>query len=690
MQLFKIIILLTTIISFQLFASSKFELLATDITTVDNITNANGNVVVQGSNYYFQSNRATYDKKSEILELFGNVNIVKNQNIYTVGNYAKIDMKNDTKLLEPMFLLDDISGVWINSKSATIDKDNYILQQSTLSSCSTKDPFWSISFQNGDYSEKEQWINLYHSTFYFKDIPAFYLPYFGFPTDDTRRSGLLRPKISLNKSEGLAYIQPIYFTTDPKWDLEILPQIRTNRGQGLYTTFRFTDTKYSKGSITTGFFRDSQEWEKEYNLKNRIHNGIKIDYQNDKILSNKDSEDGLYLSVLKYNDVDFLNLEGLDSTSNTNPISTSKLNYYYNKDDYYFGLYAKYNYDSSSDSNSYTTQTLPVIQVHKSNSSIFTNKLIYSVDIKAKNYEKKSGLDAKQIEILTPISYSHNFFDDYLTLTISENLYTSFINYSSIYNFYDAKYLNNYHNIGINSMLVGKYDNFLHTIDISANYIIPSFESKDGDLYNITNTDEKLNFITFNDYTKSLNLSLVQFLNDYNANEILFHKMTQNIFYDEYNYKYGDLLNEFSYSISKQLKFYHESRYSHKNSNISKSSSTIEYKDFNGLTVKFNNTYTDEENLFDNHFSLLINQKINFKYSVNSDIYYNQHNDEITKMKIGYSMKKSCWEYRLDYIKDINPVLTDSGTNSIKNNKIYFEIELKPLGMGLSQYIEDI
>jgi LPS-assembly protein len=524
--------LLIFIISAELFANSKFELLANKVITEDNLTKADGNVVVQGSNYYFQANRALYDRKTQVLELFDNVNIVKNQSIYTVGNYAKVDMKNDTKVLEPMFLLDDESGIWINSKSANIDKDDYLLGQSTLSSCDTKDPFWSISFQEGKYNSQSQWIQLYHSTFYFKDIPTFYVPYFSFPTDNTRRSGLLKPNISFSKTEGLSYIQPIYFTNSSLWDLEILPQIRSTRGQGLYSVFRFENSKHSKGNITTGFFRDKDNWQKEYNLKNQIHNGLKVNYLNTKLFSNKDSNDGLYLSILRYNDVDFLNLEGLNTTSNTNPLATSKLNYYYNKDDYYFGMYAKYNYDSSKDSNADTIQTLPILQFHKSVASIFTDKLIYSADLKAKNYERKSGVNAQQVELLVPLSYSHHFFDDYLTLTISENLYTSAINYSNVEDFENAKYLNNYHKIGLNSILAKQYDEFIHSIDMSVDYIIPSFESKSGDIYNKTSTDDRLDFITFNDYTKSLNFSLVQFLNDFNSDEILFHRVTQNIFYD--------------------------------------------------------------------------------------------------------------------------------------------------------------
>jgi LPS-assembly protein len=686
MRLFNLLIFLTI----SIYASDKFELLASKVHTKDGITQALGNVVVQGSNYYFQANRATYNKNSEVLELFDNVNIVKNGFFYTVSNYAKIDLKNDAKILEPMFLLDDKSGVWINSKSAKTNKDDYYLGQSTLSSCDTKDPFWSISFQEGEYNQKEQWINLYHSTFYFKDLPTFYLPYFGFPTDQTRRSGLLVPKISLNRNEGFSFIQPIYFAPDQNWDLEILPQIRTTRGQGLYTTLRFEPNKYSSGFITTGFFRDTDDWQKEHSLKNQVHNGIKAEYTNKKLLSDNNDKDGLYISISRYNDVDFLNLEGINTTSNTNPIATSKVNYFYNKDDYYMGLYSRYNYDTSKDSNSQTIQTLPQLQFHKVTNNVFTNKLLYSFDFKATRYNRNEKVNADQLEFLVPISYSESFFNDYITLSISENFYTSLIDYSNDNNFNDARYVNNYHKLGINSMLLSKYSNFLHSIDLNADYIIPSYESKRGDIYLVTNNNEDLDFIVFDEYRRSLNLSITQFLNDFDLNEILYHRVSQTIFYDTYEYKYANLLNEVAFNISKNLNFYHKNEYSHENSNIEKMSSTVSFDSKDGLTLKFNNTYEDSEDEFNNYFSFGFNKKIDFQYSIHGNSYYNQHTKEITKFNFGYSMKKSCWEYKVDYIKDTTPILTNSGTQTVKNDKIYFEIELKPLGMGLSQYIEDI
>ena len=53
------------------------ELLADSVTQVGEMVNANGNVVAYSQDYFLTADRAVYDKKNEILELFGNINAIK-------------------------------------------------------------------------------------------------------------------------------------------------------------------------------------------------------------------------------------------------------------------------------------------------------------------------------------------------------------------------------------------------------------------------------------------------------------------------------------------------------------------------------------------------------------------------------------------------------------------------------------
>ena len=102
-----------------------------------------------------------------------------------------------------------------------------------------------MEFSSTDYNSDTKWLNIYNARLYVGDILVFYSPYFGYSSDNTRRTGLLMPSVGFSADEGIYYEQPIYIAEQNWWDLELKPQIRTNRGYGGYSTFRFVDSKIS-------------------------------------------------------------------------------------------------------------------------------------------------------------------------------------------------------------------------------------------------------------------------------------------------------------------------------------------------------------------------------------------------------------------------------------------------------------
>lgn len=55
--------------------------------------------------------------------------------------------------------------------------------------------------------------------------------------------------VGFSEKEGFYYEQALFIAEQNWWDLELKPQIRTNRGSGLYSTFRFVDSKTSKALL---------------------------------------------------------------------------------------------------------------------------------------------------------------------------------------------------------------------------------------------------------------------------------------------------------------------------------------------------------------------------------------------------------------------------------------------------------
>ena len=537
--------------------TERLQLVAKDVDTKNNIITATGDVVAYSPTYYLSSDKMIYDKDKEILELFDNVLIIKDNKIQTQSNYAFVDMKNDIINQDPVFLMDNTSNIWSNSKEANKDKDVITLENSILSSCDCIDPIWSIRSSSSDYDTEAMWMNTYNPRLYVKNVPIFYLPYFGFPTDTTRRTGLLLPTIGYSSSEGFLYSQPIFIAPADDYDIELIPQIRTQRGYGSYANFRYADSPDSMLNVKTGYFKEFDNYRSKEQLENSEHYGLDIDYERKNIFAkNKEHQDGVFTSIRYLNDIEYITLKEEDDYNlGTDKKIESKVNYFYNTPEYYGGVYGKYYVDASQKTNDNTLQELPQIQLHSYNKELFLENLIYSIDTKAQNFTRKEGLNAKIYDITVPISYTKNILDDYMYVGVENRTILTQYDYSnSLYNnlrYEDGTLIQNRTSFIVGTDLIKPYSDYIHTVNLNASYDIPENLRKDGDLYNITvkenqplKYDELSVFPTLQEQ-KTIKLSLNQSIYDKeNLKQFINHKMSQSILYNSVDEpKFQDLDN---------------------------------------------------------------------------------------------------------------------------------------------------
>lgn len=651
------------------------DIYATEVEAKNGTLIAQENVVLIYDGYYIEADKAIYDKKNSIVELFGNISFIKDSAYTVLSEYAIFDMANKKIFSKPFFFLEHENNVWISARESKGKEDRFELHESLVSSCDPTDPDWKLAFSSGNYNDKSKWINLYNVRLYAGDVPILYSPYIGFSTSKERKSGLLIPEFGISNKEGFVYIQPIYIAIDPQWDLEFDPQVRTKRGKGLYITYRFVDTPYSNGYFKTGLFKEKESYVKSEDLKNDKHKGYEIFYQREALFTNyneEDKRDGLYLDFKYLNDIDYLNLQKEGSNEDFDSIITSRLNYYYNKYDHYIGFYSKYFIDTTKVDNDSTLQILPKLQYHKYNNSLFLNNLLYSIDYKFTNYYRENGTEATQHELNIPVGIYFNLFGDYIGLSATENVYLTYVDYTDTDHWIENAYIiRNYHKFSLYSDLIKGYDNFLHTLHLNATLFVPSYEKTKGN---------KEDFITINTETKRLEISLKEYFYDLDGDEYLYHRVIQPIFYDK-DYKYGELENEIGWKIDKHIYLNNDFFYSHEFSAISSITSSISYKDefYNILLSHFyKNGFNGEED--SNYVTFDISRYLSEKYELFGKIDYDFKNEYVREWEFGWKFNKKCWNYRLSYKEEIKPVLTSAGSSSFKNKIVYFKIELVPLG----------
>lgn len=679
----------------------KLQLVAKDVDTKNNIITAVGDVVAYSPTYYLSSDKMVYDKDREILELFDNVLIIKDNKIQTQSNYAYVDMKNDIINQDPVFLMDNSSNIWSNSKEANKDKDLITLENSILSSCDCIDPIWSIRSSSSDYDTEDMWMNTYNPRLYIKNVPVFYLPYFGFPTDTTRRTGLLLPTMGYSSSEGFLYSQPIFIAPADNYDIELIPQIRTQRGYGSYANFRYADSPDSMLNLKTGYFKEFNNYRREEKLENSEHYGLDIDYERKNIFSTKkEHQDGVFTSVRYLNDIEYIILKEDDGNLGTDKKVESKVNYFYNTPEYYGGVYGKYYIDASKKSNANTLQELPQVQFHSYNKELFLENLIYSIDTKAQNFTRKEGLNAKIYDITVPISYTKNILDDYMYLGVENRTILTQYDYSnSLYNnlrYEDGTLIQNRTSFIVGTDLIKPYSDYIHTLNLNASYDIPENLRKDGDLYNITvkenqplKYDELSVFPTLQEQ-KTIKLSLNQSIYDKeNLKQFINHKMSQSILYnsvdepkfqdlDNYvkiNHDYGSLSGKVVYNMD-------DNKVVEGSFDNSLSYEDLTFSAGYYYSKKTNNEFNTRDDL--ESYRLSTSYKLAKDYSIKYYENYDLQQKTRNRQGIGLNIDDSCWNLDLLLEKEITPrsryVQSTRSYDSYEQTIVYAVLMLKPIG----------
>ena len=695
-----------------LYGGDTVELLGTQVDAYGSIANTSGDPVIVYQDQILSANKLTYDNNTSIIEAFGNVNAYKAGQYHVVSDYFKLNLDKDTQYSKPYYSFDNNSSAWMSADEANGCENKIDLTSGIVSGCNSMDPLWKIHFSRADYDTEDKWVNIYNALLYVEDVPVMYIPYFGYPTDRSRRSGLLIPSFGLSSSEGLYYEQPIFWAPINWFDATFTPQMRTSRGSGMYTDIRFVDSPTSSGSLKLGYFKEQSDYAQEYDLANIKHYGAGFDYQHKDVLKNWfgadfEGESGLYMSGMWMNDVDYLNLQQNNETLNVTANQIfSRINGYYSSEDNYFGTYLKhYQYLDQTD-NGQTLQTLPTLQYHRYLENFLGDHLLVSGDIRASNFYRPDGKRAVQGDINVPVTLQTSLFDDYLDVSYAAN------NSLRAIDFYgnplttipadrdpqvadmESDYPSGYyaqldHVFSIGSTLVRPYESMTHVLAPTASYTKAGTRKYNG-YYEMhreecsSKTAYPCEFYTLNEPSDSLALGLNNYLFD-GSKQWLVDRLTQTFRYDDVGNYYGELQNELEWAITKAVSYYNQTSFNHDRNRITKEQNTLRYNDGSlkgGVSHYYTDTLVSNVSKYSSYWNADITYQYNHYYKFFGLLAYDYQESLLKNGEIGFLYTQRCWDFGLKFVQNRRPIVTNTyGTDdSVEDSYLFITFILKPLG----------
>ncbi len=672
---------------------SNIEVSATHVEGTGTTMHASGGVVVYYQDSVIHADRAVYEKEKHLLTLDGNIEMIGYSGTKEHASHMQIDTETNRVHFKELFFT-NANDVWLLTNDANKTDGNYTFGSSILSSCDIEDPLWKMAFSEATYDSAEKYMKLYSTRVYFGDVPVFYTPYLAFSTDNRRKSGLLFPLMGYSNQDGFIYEQPIYWAINESMDLEFNPQVRSNRSLGMYATYRFADSPHSSGQLRLGYFKDKQAFVEEYDLRNDTHYGLEFLYDSSDFLGKylpAEYTDGLYANITLLNDIDYLNLQQTSlSHFGQVPLQESRLNYFLYNNDWYGGLNAKYFIDTRLENNDRTIQTLPALQFHKFLDRLFIDNLTYSLDMQTRRLDRKEGATLNSAEFRIPIEFTTSFFDDYLSLSLGEQLYYGRFFFGNVQeptpDYF--QYYSNIHTAKLFADLTKDYGSFIHVLQPSIGYIKPGSESQKPLPFKelIDSNQELQELFSVGLPEEEASFALNQYFYDEDMRLIFFQRISQR-YYRNREYEFADLNNEMQYNWE-NWSFYNNLYYSFEQSAIHEASSRVSVHG-SGYYVSLSHTY--KENFEVSPYKVTANDFLfDFRYDVDERIYFNggvsyslreDENENFSNLKLwrfGGGYRRDCWSVTAQLSANIVPRSTVQGSEYVQEYSFVFQLNFIP------------
>ncbi len=214
-------------------------------------TTFDGNVSLKRGDQFLGTDKLTYDSETGRYVAVGSVRY-QDSGMRLIAERAEGDQNIDSHKIEDVrYQLMSRRGNGV-AKRIEMQGAQGALLGSTYSTCPPDARMWELRAQRIDVDTAEGMGVARNATLRIGKVPVLYVPWFMFPIDNRRRTGLLYPSIGTSDRNGFEWKQPYYVNLAPNYDLTLTPRLMTKRGLMLGTEFRYL-TGRGRGTVEAAF-----------------------------------------------------------------------------------------------------------------------------------------------------------------------------------------------------------------------------------------------------------------------------------------------------------------------------------------------------------------------------------------------------------------------------------------------------
>ena len=262
--------------------------LPTDITgdtlgaTEGESTTFSGNVALTRGDQFLGTDNLTFDSATNRYTAKGNVRY-QDAGMRLVADSAEGDQEADSHDIRNVrYQLMERRGNG-GAEQIQLQGSQGAMYDSSYSTCPPGQRVWELQADRIDVDTEQGTGVARNAVLRVGKLPVLYVPWFPFPIDDRRKTGLLYPNIGLNSRNGFDWRQPIYFNLAPNYDDTLTPRLMTERGLWLGNEFRYL-IPGGKGTLDVAFMPNDRLTERKADeeLEEFLREGYDLDNRREK------------------------------------------------------------------------------------------------------------------------------------------------------------------------------------------------------------------------------------------------------------------------------------------------------------------------------------------------------------------------------------------------------------------------
>lgn len=239
-----------------------------------------GNVVIDQEGRTIRADQVTIDSTQTHANAEGRVQLAQS-GLLTQSDAIDYNLKTQTGDLNNSFYISEQQHAHGHASQIKRANENLVIfKDASYTACPPEQKLaWKIQAKEIELNQDTGRGVTRGTKFYVKDVPVLAVPYFNFPIDDRRTTGLLSPNFGYSNDGGAQLATPFYLNLAPNYDLTLTPSFMSKRGAKLDAEFRYMTENFGSGRIWGGYIaQDNQYGDQDREDLHFLHNW-KIDDQ---------------------------------------------------------------------------------------------------------------------------------------------------------------------------------------------------------------------------------------------------------------------------------------------------------------------------------------------------------------------------------------------------------------------------